>query len=131
MPQIEGSQILDFGKIRSVLTDILHARITQHFLGGSPFYQPNPITQRQIFWRLPTLAPFACLPGQPTLAPFWYIWLKFQISDFGHLYFFYFSDFLNIFSYRADTSIPITFVAICVVDSNPGAYLSYETTHES
>ena len=28
-----------------------------------------------------------------------------------------------IFSYRADTSIPITFVANCVIDSKAGAYL--------
>ena len=59
---IEGSQILEFGKIGSVLTEILHARITQHFLGGSPFHEPNPITQRQIPWVEPGLTPLACSP---------------------------------------------------------------------
>ena len=32
--------------------------------------------------------PFHCLPGKPTLVRFCHISLKFQISDFRHLYFF-------------------------------------------
>ena len=50
-----------------------------------------------------------------------------EISDlrFWTLRIFYFSDFVNIFSYRADTSIPTTFVAICAVDQKPVAYLLY------
>ena len=39
------------------------------------------------------------------------------------LTFFLNSMCFNIFSYRADTSIPTTFVDIGVVDSNPVAYL--------
>ena len=45
------------------------------------------------------------------------------LSDFGHFNFFYVSEYLMLSSYRADTSIPTTFVAICVIDSNVGAYL--------
>ena len=44
---------------------------------------------------------------------------------FWALTFFWNSNFLNIFSYRADTSIPITFVVICVIDSKPVAYLRF------
>ena len=66
---------------------------------------------------------FRCSSKKQFFRRFCTISLKSWISDFGHFEFYYFSDFLNIFSYRADTSIPTTFVAICVIDSKAGAYL--------
>ena len=62
-------------------------------------------------------------PPEATLRAFLTHMSEIKISNFGHLEFFYVSDFLNIFSYRADTSIPTTFVVICVIDSKAGAYL--------
>ena len=50
--------------------------------------------------------------------------LDLGLSDFGHFKMFYVSEYLMLSSYRADTSIPTTFVAICDVDSNVGAYLA-------
>ena len=88
MPQIEGSQNLDFGKIRSVLTEILHARITQHFLGGSPFHEPNPITQRQIFVAKQGLGTLGSPSKKHFLGTFWYIWANLEISDSERLEFF-------------------------------------------
>ena len=41
----------------------------------------------------------------------------------GHLEFFRFDETLNTFSYRADTSISVTFGTMSVVDPKPGAYL--------
>ena len=49
--------------------------------------------------------------------------LDLGLSDFGHFKKMYVSEYLMLSSYRADTSIPTTFVAICVIDSNVGAYL--------
>ena len=63
----------------------------------------------------------------PLSGPYFANILDLGLSDFGHLQFLYFSEYLMLSSYRADTSIPTTFVAICVVDSNLGAYLTFET----
>ena len=48
---------------------------------------------------------------------------KISILNFGHLDIFVISDFLNIFSYRADTSIPTTIVSIGVGGQKLVAYL--------
>ena len=102
-----------------------NARITGHFLGESPFYHANPNTQRQISGWKQVLTPFACLPGTQvvdTVLPH----LDRNLDPrFGALIFFEISDILNIFSYRADTSIPTTLGPICVVDQKPGAYLFF------
>ena len=66
---------------------------------------------------------------QPLLSIFGHIWTKSEISDLERLEFFQFDETLNIFSYRADTSIPATFVAICAVDQKPVAYLGCFLIH--
>ena len=54
---------------------------------------------------------------------FGHIWTKSEISDLAHLEFFVFDETLNIFSYRADTSIPATIVPIGVGGQKLVAYL--------
>ena len=57
------------------------------------------------------------------LSILWFIWMNSKFSDLDHLHFFQFDETLNIFSYRADTSIPITIVPIAVGGRKLVAYL--------
>ena len=66
---------------------------------------------------------FDCHSKQSRMNTFDHIREKFQIRIFCVFNFFLISEYLMLSSYRADISIPTTFVAICVVDSNVGAYL--------
>ena len=60
---------------------------------------------------------------QSRMSTFWSIWANLEISDLERLEFFQFDETLNIFSYRADTSIPTTIEPICVGGPNLVAYL--------
>ena len=62
--------------------------------------------------------------AKQSLSIFWSIWENLEISDLERLEFFQFDETLNIFSYRADTSIPDTIVLISVGGQKLVAYLS-------
>ena len=61
----------------------------------------------------------------PLSRPYFANILDLGLSDFGHFKKKNVSEYLMLSSYRADKSIPHTFVAICGVDSKVGAYLGY------
>ena len=64
---------------------------------------------------------------QSRMSTFWSIWVNLEISDLERLEFFKFDETLNIFSYRADTSIPGTIVLIGVGGQKLVAYLRLVT----
>ena len=100
----------------------IHFPVCDHF----PVYEQTKDLCLLKTWNTPDLNLKPTLGNEsrkPLLGIFGHIWTKSEISDLSHSDFFLFDETLNIFSYRADTSIPTTFVAICVIDSKPVAYL--------
>ena len=66
---------------------------------------------------------------QSRMSTFGSIWANLEISDLERLYFFQFGETLNIFSYRADTSIPVTIVLIGAGGQKLVAYLRNAPKH--
>ena len=62
---------------------------------------------------------------QSRMSTFGSIWVNLEISDLERLEFFQFDETLNIFSYRADTSIPATIVLIGVGGQKLVSYLLF------
>ena len=128
MIKLEGSQIQDFDKIRSSSADNQLSTQRQNYrtLLGWITISPCKSNHTTPQFLVPVkFGPFSLSACSVKFGPF--LSHLAQISDlrFWTLRFFWISKFLNIFSYRADTSIPATFVAIRVVGSNPRAYLCF------